>query len=558
MTVVTIGSFTTNRLIAQPFGYEGEARFGLTARTFRVSGLLSPTEWQTLISEYNSWRSTRIQDPDTLVSKVVGTTIPFSTGVSINNLSVTNLACWFAQAPQGDQAGKYVSATVVLVDAAQALAVILREQETQNEETVDCATITARLTRQRNETDCELAALAAGLADDFAVQRVTREVLEKTADLGARASEAGTLAGLDAQLNVQARTAELGVAGTYAQTLQGLAKQLEVINSTAELGVAGTYAQTLQDLQKQLEVINKTAEVGVNGTYAQTLQDLQKQLEVINSTAEVDVASTYAQTLQDLQKQLEVINKTAEVGVNGTYATDLGALAAQLELQQRNADLTNTGVYGADLADIQAQIDLIRKANQLTTVQTYGSDEAEIDLQLEKAQADSRLAAYQAGDLAGLRGTLLDIEIEEADADLTAISTRVEALKASRTTKALWDRYLSEDLVPHGTESYGGATITLTAPTETRSNGPQVQFTATGNTLISGAPKSMLTKRIIGYTNSTGASGLLSWYDSTVAAPASAGQWFPTEAPSFTTEYVLVAGVKSTRYNVQMTVVQLT
>ena len=125
---VTIGSFSTNRLTAQPFGYEGEARTGLTARTFRISGLLTPSEWQTLVSEYNSWRSSRINDQDTLLSGVVGTTISV-TITNTNNLSVTGLACWFADAPAGEQAGKYVSATVTLVDAAQALAVLLRQQE---------------------------------------------------------------------------------------------------------------------------------------------------------------------------------------------------------------------------------------------------------------------------------------------------------------------------------------------------------------------------------------------------------------------------------------------
>lgn len=125
---VTIGSFSTNRLTAQPFGYEGEARTGLTARTFRISGLLTPSEWQTLVSEYNSWRSSRILDQDTLLSGVVGTTISV-TITTTNNLSVSGLACWFADAPAGEQAGKYVSATVTLVDAAQALEVLLREKE---------------------------------------------------------------------------------------------------------------------------------------------------------------------------------------------------------------------------------------------------------------------------------------------------------------------------------------------------------------------------------------------------------------------------------------------
>lgn len=129
---VTIGSFSTNRLTAQPFGYEGEARTGLTARTFRISGLLTPAEWQTLVSEYNSWRSTRIQDADTLYSGVVGTTIAL-TITTTNNLSVSSLACWFAEPPSGEQAGVYVSATVTLVDAAQALAVLLRQKEKERQ-----------------------------------------------------------------------------------------------------------------------------------------------------------------------------------------------------------------------------------------------------------------------------------------------------------------------------------------------------------------------------------------------------------------------------------------
>lgn len=217
MSTITIGAFTTSRLTAQPFGYEGEARFGRTARTFRISGLLTPSEWQTLISEYNSWRSTRIQDPDTLVSKVVGTTIAFSTGVSINNLSVTNLACWFAQAPQGDQAGKYVSATVVLVDAAEALAVLLREQDAQNE--VDCTKIAADLQKRKDETDCEIAALQTGLADDFALQDLTKAEIEATARAGAYSGNTALVEGVQAgELQVAAVEAEAKATSYAADT----------------------------------------------------------------------------------------------------------------------------------------------------------------------------------------------------------------------------------------------------------------------------------------------------------------------------------------------------
>lgn len=124
---ITIGAFTCNTLTAQPFGYEGEARTGLTSRSFQISGLLTPAQWQALLSEYNSWRNTRITDADTASSGTVGTTVALT--VAANGVTVTALACWFADPPSGEQAGAYINASVTMVDAAQALAVILREQE---------------------------------------------------------------------------------------------------------------------------------------------------------------------------------------------------------------------------------------------------------------------------------------------------------------------------------------------------------------------------------------------------------------------------------------------
>jgi hypothetical protein len=124
---ITIGTFTCSYLTTQPFGYEGEARSGLTARTFQIGGLLTPTQWQSLLSVYNTWRDTRLTDQDTALSGVVGTTTALT--VSANSVSVSALPCWFAEPPSGEQTGAYISASVTLVDAAQALAVLLREQE---------------------------------------------------------------------------------------------------------------------------------------------------------------------------------------------------------------------------------------------------------------------------------------------------------------------------------------------------------------------------------------------------------------------------------------------
>jgi hypothetical protein len=130
---VSIGAFTCNLLTVQPFGYEGEARSGLTAKTFQISGLLTPAQWQSLLSVYNTWRDTRITDADTVSSGVVGTTIALT--ANANGVSVTSLACWFTDPPNGEQTGAYISASVTLVDAAQALAVLLREQEKSRQST---------------------------------------------------------------------------------------------------------------------------------------------------------------------------------------------------------------------------------------------------------------------------------------------------------------------------------------------------------------------------------------------------------------------------------------
>lgn len=131
---ITIGSFNCNALTAQPFGYEGDARTGLTARTFRIGGLLTASQWQALVSEYNTWRNQRITDADTLSSGTTGSTVNLSI-TSANGLSVSNVNCWFTEAPSGEQAGTYISASATLVDATQALAVLLREQEKQRQGT---------------------------------------------------------------------------------------------------------------------------------------------------------------------------------------------------------------------------------------------------------------------------------------------------------------------------------------------------------------------------------------------------------------------------------------
>jgi len=139
---ITIGSFGTNSLTAQPYGYEGDARQGLTAYKIRMSGLLTPAEWVSLLSVYNSWRDQRILDPDTLVSENINGTygqpgIGHTVNVEINGantLSVSNFEAWFADPPVGEQVGAYINATVTLVNAYEALQVLLRTKQKSREE----------------------------------------------------------------------------------------------------------------------------------------------------------------------------------------------------------------------------------------------------------------------------------------------------------------------------------------------------------------------------------------------------------------------------------------
>lgn len=135
---VTIGTLTIDRLTAQPFGYEEEStRQGMVARSWAVSGLLKPSEWLQLLQVFESWRTVRLSDPDTAISLAVGTTVAFSG--SFAGVSWSNVACWFSGAPQGSAAGAYIAASCELVDATEALALLIRSQEKDLEVEADAA-----------------------------------------------------------------------------------------------------------------------------------------------------------------------------------------------------------------------------------------------------------------------------------------------------------------------------------------------------------------------------------------------------------------------------------
>lgn len=130
----TIGTAQFPTLTAQPFSYEQtDTRAGLTAREWILQGLLKPSEWLSLLDVYDGWRDTRISDASTNLSESVGTTVNLS-GKGAGGETWTSVPCWFTEAPTGEQVGAYINVSVKLVDAAQALEVLLRSQEKSNEE----------------------------------------------------------------------------------------------------------------------------------------------------------------------------------------------------------------------------------------------------------------------------------------------------------------------------------------------------------------------------------------------------------------------------------------
>lgn len=138
---ITIDTAGFSTLTAQPFGYEEtDTKAGRTARSWEITGLLTPSEWLDLLEVYDNWRATRITDEDSAISGTIGTTVSFS-GDGPGGQSWTNIECWFSSAPSAERAGAYLSVSLTVVDANEALESLLREQDIQNEDLPNFGTI---------------------------------------------------------------------------------------------------------------------------------------------------------------------------------------------------------------------------------------------------------------------------------------------------------------------------------------------------------------------------------------------------------------------------------
>lgn len=126
---VTIDALTIARLRVQPVSYEeSSVREGRAARQWLIEGLVQAADAVAVDNAFAAWLTTRSADPDTLTSGVVGTTVAFSGAAG--GQTWTTVACWFTSAPETTAAGGgWYRVSFTLVDAAQALAVLLLDQE---------------------------------------------------------------------------------------------------------------------------------------------------------------------------------------------------------------------------------------------------------------------------------------------------------------------------------------------------------------------------------------------------------------------------------------------
>lgn len=120
-------SFAFPNLTAHPLGFNGDAQRGRTVETLTFTGLLRTTEANTLLGIYRAWRDAKLPEEAPERTGVVGATVAAT--ASGPGFSWSNRPAWFLEGPATEQVGAYTRVTASLVDAAQALAVLLREQE---------------------------------------------------------------------------------------------------------------------------------------------------------------------------------------------------------------------------------------------------------------------------------------------------------------------------------------------------------------------------------------------------------------------------------------------
>lgn len=128
-------SFTYPNLAEHPLTFDAtDAQRGQVAEGLSASGLLLADQADSLLVLWRAWNSARLPEDAPELTGTVGSTVAVS-GRGPGFDWSTPRACWFSDAPSITQVGIFSRVSVSVVDATQALAVILRQQEEQAEQT---------------------------------------------------------------------------------------------------------------------------------------------------------------------------------------------------------------------------------------------------------------------------------------------------------------------------------------------------------------------------------------------------------------------------------------
>jgi hypothetical protein len=127
-------SYTFPNLTEHPYGFEeGDVLRGRSVRRWNVTGIVKRTDAAVIVGIFEAWNAAKLLEDDPIRTGTVGATIGL-TGTAPGFAWNSSIPCWVASAPTLPLAGHFVRLSMGLVDAAQSLAVLLRQGEEEAEQ----------------------------------------------------------------------------------------------------------------------------------------------------------------------------------------------------------------------------------------------------------------------------------------------------------------------------------------------------------------------------------------------------------------------------------------
>jgi PII-like signaling protein len=515
---VTIGSSSFPNLTVQPFGYEEtDTKAGYTAKKWTITGLLTPAEWLSLLDAYDEWRDARIQDEPSEISEIVGTTIAFS-GTGPGGQTWSSVACWFTAAPTAEQSedtlSDNLSATVELVDANEALEVLLKEKEQEaaaDNEVLDYGPVTIGSASFPNLT-----------AQPFGY--------DETDTKAGRTAKKWTITG----------TLTSGEWSSLLNAYDGW-RDARIEDEPSEVSeVVGTTI-----------ALSGTGIGGGASCWFTAAPTAEQSGDVFSATVGLVDAS---EALQVLLKERDegAANEILDYGPVTIGSASFPNLTAQ--------------PFGYDETDTKAGL----TAKKWRITGTLTSGEWSSLLGAYDGWRDARIQdepseiSEDVGTTIALSGTGISgggacwfTTAPTAEQSGDVFSATVELVDASEALAVLLkarqnDEAVAETLPNLGTFTIGGAVLKLLKPAEGYAETPTLQLTATGTHYIQGARVPYSIRDIEGTTDSAGWANVLGWYAAQVATVPAAGSYFPITAPSASAANKIVDGVTVIEYTVSI------